>query len=155
MNDSSSGNKSGQIAGTTSSVHIADASVYHLKVVVNGKNVKCYMDDRLMVDYTIEDGTNAESYQVVSTDETGDVIVKMVNVTGYPKTFAMDIKGYDNMADTADLDLVAGNSLTDDNILGQTEKVKLVSSKVSGVSSQFNYTVPKYSVSILRLKKKK
>ena len=150
-----SGNKSGQIAGTTSSVHIADASVYHLKVVVNGKNVKCYMDDRLMVDYTIEDGTNAESYQVVSTDETGDVIVKMVNVTGYPKTFAMDIKGYDNMADTADLDLVAGNSLTDDNILGQTEKVKLVSSKVSGVSSQFNYTVPKYSVSILRLKKKK
>ena len=90
-----SGNKSGQIAGTTSSVHIADASVYHLKVVVNGKNVKCYMDDRLMVDYT------------------------------------------------------------DDNILGQTEKVKLVSSKVSGVSSQFNYTVPKYSVSILRLKKKK
>lgn len=68
----------------------------------------------------------------------------------------VELMSFSNMSKLySSMYLVAGNSLTDDNILGQTEKVKLVSSKVSGVSSQFNYTVPKYSVSILRLKKKK
>ena len=79
--------------------------------------------------------------------EIAEIYGQMLETFEEKTGFAMD--------DTADLDLVAGNSLADDNILGQTEKVKLVSSKVSGVSSQFNYTVPKYSVSILRLKKKK
>lgn len=109
------------------------------------------------MDYTIEDNTNAESYQVVSTDVTGDVIIKMVNVTGYPKTFALNIEGIQDVQDVqdvADLDVVAGNSTYDDNILGEQEVVQLKSSKVNGVSGRFNYTVPKYSVNVLRIKKK-
>ncbi|MCI5937234.1 MAG: Ig-like domain-containing protein [Eubacterium sp.] len=148
------GVKSDQIGGTTKNVRIVPGTTYQLKVVVSGRNVKCYIDNALYVDYTIEDNTNAESYQVVSTDATGDVIIKMVNVTGYPKTFALNIEGIQDVQDVADLDVVAGNSTYDDNILGQQEVVQLKSSKVNGVSGRFNYTVPKYSVNVLRIKKK-
>lgn len=50
------------------------------------------------------------------------------------------------------MDVVAGNSETDDNILGKEEVVTLKSDKVSGIKDKFNYTVPKYSVTVLRIK---
>ena len=109
------------------------------------------MDDTLYMDHTLEETAEAESYQVVSTDETGDIIIKMVNVTGYAKTFAIDIAGAEKIGAAAKLDLVAGNSLTDDNILAQPEVVTLKTSEVTGIKNQFNYTVPKYSVSVLRI----
>ena len=77
----------------------------------------------------------------------------MVNVTGYPKTFAIDIAGAENIADTAHVPVAAGNSLNDDNILGKEEVVTIKESEVHGISSKFNYTVPKYSATVLRIKK--
>ena len=148
----SDGTKSGQLSGTVKNVSLSTGATYKLKVVVTGDNIKCYINDTLYVDYTVGKTGNADSYQVVSTDETGDIIIKMVNVTGYPKTFAIDIAGAETIGDTADLHLVAGNSLTDDNILGKEEVVTLKSSTVTGIKNQFNYTVPKYSVSVLRVK---
>lgn len=147
------GSKSGQLGGTVKNCRIVTGQKYELKVVVNGTRVKCYIDNVLYVDYDTSAAGSSESYQVVSTDSTGDIIIKMVNVTGYDKTFAIDIKGVDAVKDTADCDVVAGSSPAADNILGQTEVVSLKSSELTGVSKQFNYTVPKYSVTVLRIKK--
>lgn len=122
--------------------------------MVTDTNIKCYIDDELYVDYDLPETATAESYQVVSTDDTGDIIIKMVNVTGYEKTFAIDIKGASSLGDTAARDVVAGTSPDNDNILGQTEVVTLVSDELSGITNQFNYTVPKYSVTVLRIKTK-
>jgi alpha-L-arabinofuranosidase len=107
------------------------------------------------VDYDITDSSNAESYQVVSEDENGDLIIKLVNVTGYEKTFAINVDGLDadSLQSTADRYQVAGQSLTDDNILGREEAVTLEQDTVDGITGSFNYTVPKYSVTVLRLKK--
>lgn len=147
------GTKSDQIAGTVKNCKIVTGKKYKLKVVVNGTNVKCYMDDTLYVDYDASATESAESYQVVSTDKTGDVIIKIVNITGYDKTFAIDIQGVESVKDIAECDVVAGSSLADDNILGQTEVVKLKTSELAGICKQFNYTVPKYSVIVLRIKR--
>jgi alpha-L-arabinofuranosidase len=76
-------------------------------------------------------------------------------VTGYEKTFAVRIDGLDG----ADLEPVAeryqvnGEQLSDDNILGQEEAVTLVQDTVNQITDRFNYTVPKYSVTVLRIKK--
>lgn len=150
----SDGAKSGQLSGTIKDCVIKTATTYKLKVVVTDTNIKCYIDDELYIDYDLPDTASAESYHVVSTDETGDIIIKMVNETEYPKTFAINITGTDTIKDTASLDVVAGTSLKNDNILGAEEDVTMVSSEVSGISNQFNYTVPQYSVTVLRVKTK-
>lgn len=150
----SDGTKSGQMEGTVRDIALTTGTTYKLKVVVNGYNIKCYVNDVLYIDYTVPDTENAESYQVVSTDDTGDIIIKMVNVTGLQKTFAIDIAGAETIGGAADLHLVAGNSLADDNILGKEEVVTLKSSTITGIGKQFNYTAPKYSVSVLRVKTK-
>lgn len=148
------GTKSDQIAGTVKNIKIANGKKYTLKVVVNTNNVKCYIDNVLYVDYTISEGSSAESYHVVSTDDTGDIIIKMVNTTGMPKTFAIDITGAETVSDTAELDIVAGTSPANDNILEKEEVVTMKSAKISGTGKQFNYTVPKYSVTVMRMKTK-
>ena len=148
------GKKSDIIAGTYRRCSLSNNTTYKIKVVVTDNNVKCYLNDALYINYTPPVTTNAESYHVVSTDKNGDIIIKMVNVTDRPKTFAIDIAGNDDIKETASVDLVAGNSLEDDNILGQKEVVTLTTSEVTGISKQFNYTVPKYSVTALRIKTK-
>lgn len=148
------GGKSGQLSGTIKDCNIKTNTTYKLKVVVTDTNIKCYIDDELYIDYDLPETATAESYQVVSTDDTGDIIIKMVNVTRYEKTFAIDIKGASSLGDTAARDVVAGTNPDNDNILGQTEVVTLVSDELSGITNQFNYTVPKYSVTVLRIKTK-
>ena len=140
------------MSGTSKPISIQNGVAYRLKVTVSGQSIKCYVNDTLYVDYKLGDSAASECYQVVSTDQTDDIIVKMVNVTGYAKTFAIDIAGTDTIGDVAALDLVAGDSLAADNILGQKEVVTMKTMDITGIKKQFNYTVPKYSVSVLRIK---
>ncbi len=150
----SSGAKTDQIASTSKPFNVKTGQTYHLKVVVTPENVKCYVDDTLYVDYTPVPVEKYEAYQVVSTDESGDIIIKLVNVTGEDRTFAIDIKNAVLSGDTAVVEQAAGTSLQNDNILGRDPVVTLETSTVTGVKNQFNYTVPKYSVTVLRIKTK-
>lgn len=147
----SDGAKSDRVSGTVKDCVIKSGQEYELKLVVTEGNVKCYIDDELYIDYDISENIRYESYQVVSTDDTGDIIVKLVNVTEQPRTFAIDIAGAENLAGTATVELVAGDNLRNDNILGQEEVVTLNTSELSGITNQFNYTVPQYSVTVLRI----
>lgn len=147
-----SGSKSDQIGGTTRNIRLVVGKTYQLKIVVTDDNVKCYIDDELYVDYTPGPSAKADVYQVVSTDDTGDIIVKLVNVSGQDQTLAIDLRNADIASATAAVDLVQGTSPANDNILGQNPVVTLQSSELEGISNQFNYTAGAYSVTVLRIK---
>ena len=148
------GVKSDQVSGTVTNCRIQDGRTYALKIVVTDGNVKCYMDDKLMIDYDIPESTESEAYQVVSTDSTGDIIIKLVNEKNAPKTFAADIQNAGTLTGTADVETVAADSITADNILGKPEAVTLQTSVTDGITEKFSYTVPPYSVTVLRIHRK-
>ncbi len=146
------GVKSGGIPGTISDFTVETGRTYEIKIVVDGVNIKGYIDGELQFDYEAESHVNAEAYQVVSVDEeTGDIIVKIVNVTGSDRTVAINIDNADYIAPTADVAQVAGDSLNNDNILGAVEDCIMEEFTLDGVSAQFNYTAPMYSVTAIRL----
>ncbi len=145
------GIKTGQIIGTVKPFTAETGKTYELKVVVNGRNVKCYIDNELYVDYTTGSDSEAEAYQVVSTDETGDIIIKLVNVTDTDKTFACNISGAENIKSTAKIYQVKGDSLGNDNILGAEEDCIMEEFTADGFSNKFNFTAPQYSVTVIRL----
>lgn len=131
---------------------IETGKTYNLKVVVSGTEVKCYIDDVLYIDYDTASNAEAEAYHVVSTDKNGDVIIKIVNVTETSRVFAVDLNGA-SVKSTAFINQVAGNSLANDNILGAKEDCIMEEFTASGFSDKFNYTVPQYSVTCIRLEK--
>lgn len=131
---------------------IETGKTYNLKVVVSGTEVKCYIDDVLYIDHDTASNAEAEAYHVVSTDKNGDVIIKIVNVTETSRVFAVDLNGA-SVKSTALINQVAGNSLANDNILGAKEDCIMEEFTASGFSDKFNYTVPQYSVTCIRLEK--
>ena len=147
------GAKSGGLPGTMSDFTVETGRTYEIKIVVDGINIKGYIDGELQFDYDAESDCNAEAYQVVSTDETGDIIIKLVNVTGSDRTFAIDIANAGAVDSTAKVYQVAGDSLNNDNILGAEEDCTMEEFTVEGISEQFNYTVPQYSATVIRISK--
>jgi len=145
------GGKTGQIPGTVRPFTAEEGKTYHLKMVLDGRNVKCYIDDELYVDFSTGSDCEAQAYQVVSTDDSGDLIVKLVNVTGSDRTVAVKIDTQKTLAGTAAVSQLKGNGPDDDNILGQPEACRIEDFSVAGISSSFNYTVPKYSVTVFRI----
>lgn len=147
------GVKSGELPGTGSDFTVQNGVTYEIKLVVDGYNIKGYIDGELQFDYIAESECNAECYQVVSTDESGDTIIKLVNVTDSDRAVAINLKGMTSINPTAKVYQVAGDSLGNDNILGAEEDCKMVEFTVDGISEKFNYTVPQYSATVIRVSK--
>lgn len=150
----SGGAKSGQIADTVKKCNIKTGRTYTLKVTVTDTNVKCYIDDTLYIDYTFPITQSYEAYQVAGVDENGDIILKLVNVTEENRTFAIHLAGEIHPLSEAFIYQVKGTSLANDNLLGATEDCIMEEFSVSGVSTQFNFTVPQYSATVIRIKTK-
>lgn len=145
------GVKSEAIPETLTDFTVETGRTYDIKLVVTDYNIKGYIDGELQFDYNPQESTNAEAYQVVSTDkETGDIIIKLVNVTGTDRVFAIDVKGAE-IESTAHIAQVAGDSLNNDNILGAKEDCIMEEFDLDGFSDKFNYTVPQYSATVIRL----
>ena len=144
------GIKTGRVPGTVKDFSVETGRTYEIKIVVDGYNAKGYIDGELMFDKDLESGVKSECYQVVSTDASGDIIVKLVNVTDSARTVAIDIAGAD-VKGTARVYQVAGDSLDNDNILGAKEDCIMEEFTVEGVGEKFNYTVPMYSATVIRI----
>ena len=142
------GEKTGQIPGTVRPFSAETGRVYHLRVDINGRNVKCYVDDELYIDYTDGSDSEAEAYQVVSRAANGDLIVKLVNVTDSARSFAVSLSG--GAGDTAAVTQLSGEDLAAVNAYGEEPACSVSSFELTGLSGAFNYTVPQYSVTVLR-----
>ena len=145
------GIKTGETPETTTDFTVETGVTYEIKLVVNGTRIQGYIDGELQFDYNAESDSYAESYHVVSTDESGDIIIKLVNVTDSDRTFAIDILNAENLNSEATVYQVAGDSLENDNILGAEEDCIMVDFTVDGITEQFNYTVPQYSATVIRI----
>lgn len=145
------GEKSGQLEWTVKNFVVETGKVYHLKIEVNEGTIKCYIDDELYVDYDPNYGTEYEAYHVAGTDENGDVIIKLVNVTDHSKTFAINLgsEKYKN----AQITQVIGKDMDSQNKQGKAPEVEWNENDTDliGFESQFNFTVPKCSVTVIRL----
>ena len=152
LQEISNSSKAGQIIGTVKEFTAETGKTYELKITVDGRNVKCYIDGELYVDYTVGSDGEAEAYHVVSTDESGDIIIKLVNVTERNRSFAVNVKNAE-IADEATVYQVKGETLGDDNILGEKEDCIMEEITLSGLGENFNFVAPKYSVTVIRLKR--
>ncbi|MBQ8028888.1 MAG: hypothetical protein IJ262_05735 [Clostridia bacterium] len=146
------GNKTGELPETITDFVVEEGRTYEIKLVISGDNAKGYIDGELQFDISTDSSCNSEFYHVVSTDETGDVIIKLVNRTGEDRTFSFNVEGT-TVESKATVYQVAGDSLDNDNILGAEEDCIMKEFEADGMSDKFNYTVPQYSVTVIRLHK--
>lgn len=146
--------KSDQVTGTVKNIKLKKNTVYELKVVVNGDNIKCYIDNTLYVDYTKQ--APEPVYETTSIDENGDIIIKFVNTTEHwvDMNITLDNIDMSNYETTAPVTTLSSGETTDENSFKEPDKIVPVESTVS-VSDNFCYQLPEYSVTIIRIPCKK
>ena len=144
--------KTDKIIGTVKDCVIETGKTYKITVEVSGYNVKGYIDGELYFDYNCGSEAEANAYTVVSNDDNGDIIIKLVNVTEKASTVAVKIDNA-SVFNEAVINQVAGDSLTNDNIFGADPDTHITMKEftLNGFSEAFNYTMPAYSVTSIRL----
>ena len=133
--------------------HIETDRWYDLKVVVSGKNVKCYLDGQLVHDLNYEVGGNVTSlYAVAATDEkSGDLIVKVVNANASALETEVDLSGAKNLTGQGTAIVLTSGSGTDENTLAEPTKVSPKTEAVSFNGTTIKRSFPGNSFTVLRL----
>ncbi len=145
-----SGSKSGQINGTARSLRLSKNKEYEIKVVVTDDNIKCYLNDRLYVDYI---PTYQEPiYDTASIDANGDIILKLINTTDILTDIHVSLDNIDmtQYSTTATVTVLAAQNRGDENTFDNPNLISPVDSTLS-VDSTFVYESPAYSLTIVRI----
>ncbi|NOU98836.1 Ig-like domain-containing protein [Paenibacillus planticolens] len=99
-------------------------------------------------------GAQQGVYSVVSKDLiNGDIVVKLVNNSNSALNTRINLSGINaaNLASEGTATELAANALTDENSLANPTKVSPKTKTISNVATQFDYSLSKYSVTVLRL----
>jgi alpha-N-arabinofuranosidase len=91
-------------------------------------------------------------YAVAGRAGQGEVILKVVNVSGEPQETAIELAGAKKVGPTGAAIVLASASPQDENTLEQPMKVAPATEKLQGAAAQFKRTFPPWSVTVLRLK---
>lgn len=147
------GAKSDQISGTVKNITLQHNQIYKLRIVVQGDNIKCYIDDKLYINYTQENPSSL--YETTSIDANGDIIMKFVNPTEFPADVNIILKDIDmnKYNDCASVITLSGNHLSDSNSFENPNTI-VPKNSTTTAAENFVYTLPKYSVTIIRISAK-
>lgn len=144
----SGGSKSGQIASTVTNVKVETGKPYKIKIVVTENSIECYLDGKGLIKYIIPKVDAV--YQVVGVDNTGDMIIKIVNVSDTQLNVLVQLKDISLASETAVLSVLAADAAGDINTPAEPEKVAIIDSTII-INNNFSYSAPKYSVSVIRV----
>jgi alpha-L-arabinofuranosidase len=136
--------------------HIDADRWYDLKVVVRGKNVKCYLDGEIVHDLNYDAGGKIDSLYAVSATDTasGDLIVKVVNASAQPLETEVDLAGAKNLSGQGAATVLTSESGADENSLEEPTKVSPKTEPVSFTGTSLKRSFPGNSFTVLRLQTK-
>lgn len=124
---------------------------YDIKVEVKERSIRCYLDGELIHDVTPP--TLQSLYASATRDaKSGEVILKVVNVHPEALTTDLDLNGARQVAESAQLILLASEKPTDENSLKEPFKVAPVTKELAVEGPKFQHAFPGNSLSILRIK---
>lgn len=119
---------------------------YDIEIRVDGADISCKLDGNEIHHFTLP--TERELYQSVQIDdETGEMIVKVVNPTGHDTQLRLNVANM-RMTSATVVRLTSTNG-TDENSMEQPEKVK--PQPVVSVDPNEELTIPAYSLNIFRI----
>ncbi|MHA4806629.1 alpha-L-arabinofuranosidase C-terminal domain-containing protein [Flavitalea flava] len=125
---------------------------YAIRLEVGVDTVKCWLDDELIMTYT-----EPEKFFALAgkNEKTGDLIVKVVNGSDIPYQVNWRLNGTSDLSSEGELTVLQSETAGAENSFRFPKKYVPEKRRVTGVGSNFETTVPPFSISVLMLKEKK
>jgi alpha-L-arabinofuranosidase len=129
---------------------------YDIKIEVEGRQIRCYLDGELVAERTDAPpqaaAPPAPMYATALRDDaTGDVILRLVNTQVNPTRIEIDMEGAKSIGKEGTAGVLSGEP-ADVNTVSTPEKVAPRTVSITHAGPRFVYESPPYSVSVLRLK---
>ena len=124
---------------------------YDVKVEVQDRNIRCYLDGTLIHDVAAP--TTDHFFALAGRDAAnGDLIIKAINISPDPINAAINVSGMTGFAPQAQVTVLASGHLSDNNSLEKPANVAPVTSNFPISDPQFVHDFPANSFTVLRLK---
>ena len=124
---------------------------YDVRVEVGKKGVRCYLDGKLIHDFTYP--TSSSLYAVAGLSKSGDeVILKVVNASMADQQTDIRLAGVDKVQTLGTAIVLKSPKPGDENSLEAPTKVAPATNPLQNAAKQFKHVFPADSVTILRLK---
>jgi alpha-L-arabinofuranosidase len=131
--------------------HIEDNRWYDIRIELQGQDIRCYVDDQLIIEAKDELAPDEGLIATASRDDaSGDVILKAVNPSGEARTLAISVQGVP--AITGGSGQVLAGDLGDVDTLDEPEKVAPKVFSIQPTAQGLTQEFPPHSVTVLRLK---
>ena len=136
--------------------HIETDRWYDLKVVVSGKNVKCWLDGEVIHDINYDAGGKVTSLYATAATEarSGDIIVKVVNASASPLETELDLSGATNLSGKGTAIVLTSENGADENSIENPAKVSPKTEAVDFSGTSLKRAFPGNSFTVLRLQNK-
>lgn len=129
---------------------------YDIRIKVSGSNVKCFLDGEIVHNFDIPSFSTPRLFASSTLDEeSGNVIIKVVNVSGRKVPINIELKGIEQLGSRAMVTTLTSESPEDENSLENPKKVSPAKSILEDVSKEFLFTFEPYSLTVLELQKEK
>jgi alpha-L-arabinofuranosidase len=143
------GSRQGEVAARAGNFSLTTGQTYDVRVEVDGRTIRLYLDDELHLTYT-EPAPASTLHQVVTRDvETGELIVKVVNSS--PATAVTDVSVADvTLAGTGTATVMSADPAAVNTKEDPTAVVP-VEHTLAGLGNEFTHEFPGNSITFLRL----
>lgn len=124
---------------------------YDIKVELQGRNIKCYLDGKLVHDAAT--GASKSIFASASLDKaSNEVIVKVVNASAEPIETTINLSGIAKLAPQAKAWVLASEKPTDENSLENPTKVAPQEKSIATSGNTIKWSFPGNSVTVIRVK---
>ncbi len=123
---------------------------YNVKVEVNGRKVRCFLDGNLVSDVTVPE---VETVLAVSGRDkrTGEIVLKALNTAGERARTSIAIEGDACVSAKGRLIQLTSTAPQDENSFAEPDKIVPVTREVDGLGQRFEATLPPWSLSVFRI----
>ncbi|MGN0108346.1 MAG: S-layer homology domain-containing protein [Hominilimicola sp.] len=130
-------------------VHINDDEWYDVKVEVSDYEIKAYLNGEFICSYTKPQNYGPVYASSVYDEETGDVIVKVVNTLDSDVNVGINVNGA-NVESVAKTTVMSGDTSLE-NSLENKNAIVPVDGEITNAGNSFTYNAPADSLSVIRL----
>ncbi len=124
---------------------------YDIRIEIAGPRVRCYLDDKLIHDVTR--ASDKALYAMAGRkNDTGEVIVKVVNTSSEPQDTAIVLRGAKKIEPTGRAIVLTGEGPDAENSFESPKSIACKEEKIENAAAKFNRTLPPNSITILRIK---
>jgi alpha-N-arabinofuranosidase len=125
---------------------------YDVKISVSGDEMNCYFDGALVQSAKILHRDVPALFTSASKDDqTGDIILKVVNPGNEPSAGSINLQGVDQVATTAQVITLCADNPSAENSFENLGNVTPQPTDLPGIAPQFKYTFKPHSFTIIRL----